>query len=242
MAETYKFFINYSDSILREEFKTDTSNSNYYKDIKKDSLVMTSKMWEDSLSLLNKQWYVGHILFPMQPPMYCELYKVNLQGSEEEEFVGVLSMAQPMGGSSYIFIFDTKQNGYRPLGQIELSSFRNPCEVTFKKLLSDSCFEIVAYSDLHLSIYATQGLRVLHLEKNILYESLEVATFFDDGDTIESKEVTFRDADHDLVFEAVVESKKGTEKSPDKILSRSTETYLWNPNTRKYESRQIKNK
>ncbi|MBL4753253.1 MAG: hypothetical protein JKY52_06620 [Flavobacteriales bacterium] len=184
------------------------------------------------------------------PAVILKLYKANVQGSAEEELIAFMGLAHLFGGGAYVFILDNELNDHKLLGLFEFTALRNQNpQLTFKKLHNDETVDILVMVDLNRSVYYSDGLHIIHTEKDSAKIVFSTATVFvdhlrmieEDKALVNKARVSFKDLDNDGVLEIELNEKqeivKGNWNNPieSKVLkSESRVIYQWDSKRSQY--------
>lgn len=232
-----EYFIEKVDTFLKKRYPNDYK---WYLENKKEDIKIDTVLSNAYLTLSKDQCFIGG--FGYSPiPVWCALYSINLQGTEEKEYIVIVSPAPVMenGGYASIFIYDTDKNKNKLLDTFEVSLKYTEFALDFKKLTSQNNYEMIVYSDMYLSVYENSGMHILKLENNSIKEIfLQTTNFINhlkEPNETESAKVIFKDLNRDSSYEIIVESQLSIPvDSAGSIVSEKKEIYEWNPDSIKY--------
>ena len=221
-ADEYAFFQNHVEELFWQEVPQEDSLS-----LRE---IMPSAPYLDFAPLQvgepNQEWYVGELHFPLLP-VYAAVYKVNLKGNEEAEYVGILELSPLMGGDVYLMVFDSKSNGCQLLDEVSVVAWRNPFELRIKPFFPNKRCALITTSDLHRSVKMTQGYRIWNWKENGLALALEINTLYW-GDYIDEElKVDMEEVSGGKVPRLTVSGTRTNRKEGTESIQTIKEHYHW---------------
>lgn len=168
----YSFFNHFMDSIASlssislanklENLNPNTSDND-------SNMIQYSKFIERTLCYSQNNNIIGSI----------ELYKVNLTGDFNPEFVCVFEPMPFYSGGDYVEILTFNNQLTKFTGHSYFARKRCEFQINFLKTHATDHYDIIVTSDLYLSVFYNEAKHILHQTSDSLYTSFSLATTFD---------------------------------------------------------------